>query len=177
MAHISKEEYLNKVAPNTPITEADYKEAVTGAHKLRTIVTYFIWKKLKELYPDVDANKVLVEAYRDFGQDAGKKWGAFDTAAEGLLKQSSRAGYTVFEQELIELTDDYAQKNFHYCPHVDALKSVGASDDEIRLFCQDILSAGDYGNIEVHEGFELKFNKQIGAGDDCCEYCLRKCNS
>lgn len=176
MAHITEEEYLNKVAPDTQITVDEYKNAITGAHKLRTIVTYYIWKQLKQLHPEIDADEVLVKAYREFGQKSGEKWGEIETASEGLFKQSSRAGFTVFEQELVEISDEYAQKNFHYCPHVDALKSIGASAEEIRFFCQDVLSSGDYGNIDVHPGFELEFKKQIGAGDDHCEYCLRKCN-
>ncbi len=176
MSTIGKEEYLAKVAPDKPISEEEFVTALRNAHKIRTNVCFRIWKKIKELYPDVDADRILIEAYSEFGIGEGKKWGGIESAADGLYKQSSRGGYLAFSQELKEISDDYAQKDFHYCPHVEAMKELGASAEDIRFFCQEILSSGDYGNIVPYEGYELEFKKQIGAGDDHCEYCLRKCS-
>lgn len=173
---IDKAKYLEKVDPKTPISEEEYRDALRGAHKARTTVCFLIWKKMKELYPDIDADKVMIEAYSEFGIKAGEKWGYLESAGEGLYKQSSRGGYSAFGQELVAFSDDYAQKNFHYCPHVEAMKALGASAEDIKFFCQEILSAGDYGNLIPHEGYSLEFKKQIGAGDDHCEYCLTKCD-
>lgn len=173
---IDKKIYMEKVFPDTPVTNEEYCNSIIAAHKARTIVCFMIWKKMKELYPTMNADRVMIEAYREFGVRTGETWGKINSAAEGLYKQSSRSGYMVFQQELVELGEDYAQKNFHYCPHIEALKSLGASDEEIKFFCRKVLSSGDYGNIDPHKGFKLEFRKQIGNGDDHCEYCLMRCD-
>ena len=165
-------EYFDKVDPDREITLEEYSEAINQAHRTRTTVCYLIWKKIKEFYPEIDADKIMIEAHREFGIKCGEKWGNINNAKESLLAQSSRAGYHAFKQELVEYTEDYAQKNFGYCPHVDALKKLGAGPEEIKFFCQEILSAGDYGNLEPHKNVRLEFKKQIGAGDDHCEYCV-----
>ena len=77
-------------------------------------------------------------------------------------------------QELQAYSEDYAQKDFHFCPHVEAARELGATPEELRFFCQEILSAGDYGNMEPHPNVKLEFKKQIGAGDDHCEYCVSR---
>lgn len=176
MEIIDREKYLTKVTPDKPISQEEFSNALRNAHKIRTNLYFRIWRKLKELYPEVDADKLVIDVYREFGIDEGKKWGSIESAADGLYKQSSRAGYLAFSQELKEISEDYAQKDFHYCPHIEVLKELGASKEEIQFFCQKVLSSGDYGNLVPYEGYELIFKKQIGAGDDHCEYCLRKCN-
>ncbi|SHH97018.1 L-2-amino-thiazoline-4-carboxylic acid hydrolase [Sporobacter termitidis DSM 10068] len=164
-----------KIALDAPITRDEYKAAVKGAIQARSAVTYFIWKTLKEMYPEADATAVLVRAYEKFGAYSGSKWGDINNAAEALTAQTSKGGYLAFEQEFIACGGDYAQKDFHCCPHIEMFRELGATDEEIKILCRDILSAGDYGNMLPHDGVRLEFKKQIGMGDDHCEYCVYKC--
>ena len=168
------EAFYKKVDPEGNITREEFRNAINGAHRSRTIVCYMIWKKMKELYPEIDADKVMIDAYREFGIYCGKKWGSICSADEAILAQSSKSGYAAFDQELVAYDKDYAQKNFHYCPHMDALDMLGVSAEEKKFFCQEILSAGDYGNLDPHDGLKLEFKTQIGAGDDHCEYCVSR---
>ena len=163
-----------KINLDEQLTNEQFKAALKGAHKSRAYVTYFVWKTMQEMYPEIDATKVMEEAYRKFGVYCGKKWGEVNGADEALIKQTSKGGYLVFEQEFIACTPDYAQKNFHACPHMEAFDDLGATPEEKKVLCQVILSAGDYGNMDPHEKVTLEFKKQIGNGDDHCEYCVSK---
>lgn len=167
-------DYYEKLNLDAQPTNEDLRKAVTAANKARAMIMYLIWKEMKAQYPEIDADNVMIKASEKFGIHNGKKWGNVTNAKEALYAQSSKAGYLTFQQELIEYTEDYAQKNFHYCPHVDAVKELGATPEEIKFFCQDILSAGDYGNMEPHDSVELEFKAQIGNGDDHCAYCVKK---
>lgn len=172
--HPECQEYFDKLNLDGEITREAYRDAVVSAQKGRAMVSYLIWKKMKEMAPEIDADAVMIAAYREFGVINGQKWGTVGNARQSLLAQSSLSGYLAFRQELQAYTEDYAQKDFHYCPHIDAARELGATPEEIRFFCQEILSAGDYGNMEPHPGVRLTFKKQIGAGDDRCEYCVSK---
>lgn len=164
----------DKIKLDEQITNEQFKTALKGAHKARAYVTYFVWKVLQEMHPEIDATKVMEEAYRRFGVYSGAKWGEIGGADEALIAQTSKGGYLVFEQEFIACTPDYAQKNFHACPHMEAFTDLGATAEEKKTLCQIILSAGDYGNMEPHDAVTLEFKSQIGAGDDCCAYCVSK---
>lgn len=167
-------EYFDKLNLDGEITREDYRNAIVSAQKGRAMVSYLIWKEMKEQYPEIDADKVMIKAYEKFGIINGEKWGKIDNAKQALYAQSSKSGYLVFQQNLVDYSEDYAQKNFGYCPHMDAAKALGATPEELKFFCQEILSAGDYGNMIPHSGVKLEFKKQIGAGDDHCEYCVTK---
>ena len=67
---MSKEEiktFMDASRIDQPATVEEFTEAVLGAYKDRTRQVYFIWRKLKELYPEVDANRVIREGSYDFG--------------------------------------------------------------------------------------------------------------
>lgn len=167
-------DFFDKLDLETQPTNEDLRKAALAANKARAMIMYLIWKEMKEQYPEIDADRIMIKASEKFGIHNGKKWGNIKNAKEALYAQSSKAGYLVFQQELIEYTEDYAQKNFRFCPHVDALKELGATAEEIKFFCQEILSAGDYGNMIPHECVKLEFKAQIGNGDDHCAYCVSK---
>ncbi|MGI6182152.1 MAG: L-2-amino-thiazoline-4-carboxylic acid hydrolase [Agathobaculum sp.] len=167
-------EYFDKLNLDAEITPEIYRNAIVSAQKGRAMISYLVWKKMKEMYPEIDADAVMIATYREFGIINGKKWGNIENAKQSLLAQSSKSGYLVFQQELQAYSEDYAQKDFHFCPHIEAAKELGATPEEIKFFCQEILSAGDYGNMEPHPCVKLEFKKQIGAGDDHCEYCVSK---
>ena len=73
---MSKEEikaFMDASKIDQPATVEEFTEAVLGAYKDRTRQVYFIWRKLKELYPEVDANRVIREGSYDFGLYQGEQ--------------------------------------------------------------------------------------------------------
>lgn len=175
------ESFLAESKINESATVEEFKEAVKGAYKDRTRQVYFIWKKIKELYPEVDANKIIREASWDFGLYQGnqilKKYGDENIGPkEALLGQTSRGGLLVFEQEIVELEDDKAVKIFNCCPHVEALTELGLSKEEIKMFCRDMLGHCDYAICHPFSNVEIDFPTTIadGEGYGCAMTITRK---
>ena len=152
----------------------EFRKAVRDAYMDRTRQIYFIWRKLKELHPEVDADRVIREASWDFGVYQGEKIagkaGTSDLGpTEVLLGQTSKGGMAVFDQEIRELGADRAVKIFHSCPHVDALRELGASAAEITHFCRNMLSACDFGICEPFKKVEIDFPTTVAdhTGQGC----------
>ena len=86
---------------------------------------------MKELYPEVDANRVIREGSYDFGlyqgQQIADKFGGGENVGpkEALLAQTSRGGLLVFEQEIKQLDDDKAVKIFNCCPSCGSINRNG----------------------------------------------------
>ena len=154
-----------------PATPEEFKAAVKSAYKDRTRQVYFIWRKLKELYPEVDANRVVREGSWDFGlyqgQQIAAKYGGGDKVVpkEALLGQTSRGGLLVFEQEIKELEDDKAVKIFNCCPHCEALTEMGLSKEEIKMFCRDMLGHCDYAICAPFTNVDIDFPTTIADGE------------
>lgn len=181
MSQAEIKNFIRESKINQPATVAEFKEAVKNAYKDRTRQIYFIWRKLKELYPDVDANKVIREGSWDFGLYQGnliaQKYGAENIGPkEALLGQTSRSGLLVFEQEIKQLEDDKAVKIFHCCPHVEALTELGLSKDEIKMFCRDMLGHCDYAICHPFPNVDIDFPTTIadGTGEGCAMTITRK---
>ena len=118
---MSKEEikaFMDASKIDQPATVEEFTEAVLGAYKDRTRQVYFIWRKLKELYPEVDANRVIREGSYDFGlyqgEQIAQRYGGGDKVGpkEALLGQTSRGGLLVFKQEIkdgyqVEVPDNW----------------------------------------------------------------------
>ena len=66
-------EFVDSLKLEEPVGPDEFRAAVKSAYKDRSTQIYFIWKKLKELYPEVDANRVIREGSWDFGLWQGKK--------------------------------------------------------------------------------------------------------
>lgn len=181
---MSKEEikkFIDASGINEPASVEELKKAVKDAYKDRTRQIYFIWKKLKELYPEVDANKVIREGSWDFGlyqgQIIAKRYGAENIGPkEALLGQTSRGGLLVFEQEIIELEDNKSVKIFNCCPHVEALTELGLNKEEIKMFCRDMLGHCDYAICHPFPNVEIDFPTTIadGEGKGCAMTITRK---
>lgn len=166
---------------NEQPTIAEFKEAVKSAYKDRARQVYFIWKKLKELYPEVDANRVIREGSWDFGlyqgQKIAQKYGAENVGPkEALLGQTSRGGLLVFEQEITELDEDKAVKVFHACPHAEALTELGLSKEDVKMFCRDMMGACDYAICHPFPNVEIAFPTTVadGEGKGCAMTITRK---
>lgn len=95
--------YMDSLKLDQPVSVEEFHQAVKSAYKDRSTQIYFIWKKLKELYPEVDANRVIREGSWDFGlwqgQKIADKLGAENIGpVEAVLGQTSKGGVLTFEQ-------------------------------------------------------------------------------
>ena len=89
--------FVDSLKLDEPVSPEVFKAAVKSAYKDRSTQIYFIWKKLQELYPEVDANRVIREGSWDFGLWQGKKiaekYGAQNIGpAEADLGQTTNRG-------------------------------------------------------------------------------------
>lgn len=181
MSKAEIDNFMKETKVNEPATVEEFKTAVKEAYKDRTRQIYFIWRKLKELYPEVDANRVIREGSWAFGlyqgQKIADKYGAENIGPkEAILGQTSRGGLLVFEQEIKELEDDKAVKMFNCCPHVEALTELGLSKEEIKMFCRDMLGHCDYAICHPFPNVEIDFPTTIadGEGHGCAMTITRK---
>lgn len=174
-------DYMDSLKLEESVSAEEYHQAVKNAYKDRSTQIYFIWKKLKELYPEVDANRVIREGSWDFGlwqgQKIADKLGAENVGpVEAILGQSSKAGFMTFEQELLELEDDRAVKMFHCCPHAEALAELGESPETIKMFCRDMLGHCDYAICAPFPNVDIEFPTTVadGEGKGCAMTITRK---
>lgn len=176
------EQFLQEARLEQAATPEEFKEAVKSAYKDRSRQIYFIWRKLKELYPEVDANRVIREGSYDFGLYQGRQiaerygGGSKVGPKEALLGQTSRGGLLVFEQEITQLEDDKAVKLFHCCPHAEALAELGLSQQEIKMFCREMLGHCDYAICKPFTNVEIDFPTTIadGEGQPCAMTITRR---
>ena len=169
------------IGKGRPASFDEFRQAVRNAYMDRTRQVYFIWRKLKQLHPEVDADRVVREASWDFGVYQGEKIaqkaGTTELGpAEVLLGQTSKGGMAVFDQEIKELGEERAVKIFHSCPHVDALRELGAEDEEITHFCRNILSACDFGICAPFKKVAIDFPTTVAdhTGQGCRMIITRK---
>ncbi len=165
------DEFLAGLKVDDRPTNEEFHQALLGAYMDRSTQVFFIWKKLKELYPEVDANRVIREGSWDFGifqgEQIAKKYGGAENVGpkEALMGQSSKGGVMVFQQEVTELNDQKAVKIFHNCPHVQALQRLGQDADTIKAFCRDMLGHCDYAICAPFHRVNIEFPTTIADGE------------
>ncbi len=168
------QEFKKRIGYDEPVTREDLKKALEGAMRDRGLYVYFIWKSIQELHPEVDADKIIMEAMHRYGLYKSKTLGKVENAMDGMLNQTSKNGMIVFEQEFGALSEDYAEKHIHNCPLINAFRDAGASSEEITKLCTKLLMPGDFGMLEPFEDkVELSFPKTL-SDDDVCIMCVRK---
>ena len=163
------------------VSQEEFKQAVQSAYMDRGRQIWFIYKKIRELYPEVDAERIIREASWDFGLYQGnkiaEKYGADQVGPrEALFGQTSKGGMLVFDQEILEADEEKAVKLFRRCPHVDALKELGATDEEVKRFCRNMIGACDYAICHPFPNVEIDFPTTIadGEGEPCRMTITRK---
>ena len=166
----SIQEFVDSLHLDSDVTAEQFCKAVKGAIKDRAIIYYCIWKKIKDLYPDVDADRILREASFKFGQIKGnqivQKIGGTNKNPQEVLKgQTSKGGMLVFKQEIVELNDEKAVKIFNSCPHIETFKELGATPEELKVLCRDMLCWGDYGTFDPFPGVKLEWPSTIADGE------------
>lgn len=165
-------DFVEQMNLNQAVPFEEFRQTVKEAYKDRARQVWFIYKKMKELYPEIDAERVIREASWDFGVYQGEKIveklnGSDNIGpAEALLGQTSKGGMAVFDQEIMELSTDRAVKYFRACPHVEAIRELGASAEEIKMFCRDMIGACDYGIVDPFENCEITFPTTVADGEN-----------
>ncbi|MDR3588486.1 MAG: L-2-amino-thiazoline-4-carboxylic acid hydrolase [Negativicutes bacterium] len=164
-------DFVDSLKLEQAVTAEQYRVAMKGAIKDRAIIYYCIWKKIRELYPGIDAARIMKEASWDFGIIKGNqlahKIGGVDKSPREVLKgQTSKGGMLVFRQEIVELNDEKAVKIFNECPHLEAFEELGAAPEELRLLCRDMLCWGDYGTFAPFADIKLEWPSTIADGTD-----------
>jgi len=164
------EEFLKTLNMDQELSPADFDRAIKSAYQDRTRQVFFIWKAIKDLHPDIDANEIIRLGSKNFGLYQGKKiaekaGSSSLSPIEALLGQTSRGGYSVFKQEIIKLEENEAIKFFNACPHVEALQEMGLNQEEVKSFCKDMLIACDYGIVEAFQDLKIEFPTTVSEGE------------
>jgi hypothetical protein len=166
--------FQEQIGLDRPVTREDLRSALEGAIRDRGLYLYFIWKSIQKKLPEEEADEVIRDAMHTYGLYKSKGLGEVTNAAEGMLNQSSRNGMIVFDQEFTALTDDYAEKVIRNCPLVNAFREVGATEEETKKLCQDLLGVSDRALLEPFaDAVEVSFPKTLSS-DDVCVMCVRK---
>ncbi|MCD7953943.1 MAG: hypothetical protein LUG14_13840 [Synergistaceae bacterium] len=84
-------EYMEKIALDTPVSPEYLASAVAGAIKDRALLFYFTWKTLQDMHPEIDADAVMAEASRRLGEYKAPNLGKVEDAEEAVLNQTSKA--------------------------------------------------------------------------------------
>jgi hypothetical protein len=161
------QDFVEKLGVKDNITPEDFAKALESAIADRAKIFYFIYKTLQRLHPEIDADEVMATASHEFGKYNSKKMGRVKDAADALLNQTSRGGMLAFKQEITELSEKSAEKCMYNCPHVNAFKELGCSQEEISKLCKMLLMPGDFALLEPFPSIRLEFPKTL-AEDDVC---------
>ena len=161
------QDFVEKLGVKDNVTPEDFGKAIEGAIADRAKIFYFIYKTLQRLHPEIDADEVMATASHEFGKYNSKKMGSVKDAADALLNQTSRGGMLAFKQEITELSEKSAEKCMYNCPHVNAFKELGCSQEEITKLCKMLLMPGDFALLEPFPSIRLEFPKTL-AEDDVC---------
>ena len=176
-----REEFVDGLRLEADVTADDFKTAMKGAIKDRSLIFLFIWRTLRDMYPDVDAVKVMQKASWEFGLVKGaaiaRRIGGTDKNAKEVLGgQTSKGGMLVFEQEIAEFSDDRAVKLFDACPHLECFREQGATEEEMEVLCREMLCWGDYGTFAPFENVKMEWPETLSdsGGRHCSMTLTRK---
>jgi len=166
------EDFKNQIGLENPVSPDELANIVASAIKDRARIFYFTWKTIQELYPDVDADRIMAEASRKFGEYKSSGLGEVKNAEDALLKQTSKAGMLAFDQEITDLSPSFSQKLIKRCPHIEAFDELGCTKEEKIKLCTELLMPGDYGILKPFPNIILEFPKNLAA-DDVCIMCTK----
>lgn len=79
----------------------------------------------------------------------------------------------IFEQNILEITEDRFVIEFNYCPLVAAWTTLTNDEKEIAYLC-DIAMEGDRGIISEFPDFQLDLQETIASGSDVCRLVITK---
>lgn len=168
------EQFMNSLKMNEPVSNTQLRNAVEAAIKDRAKLFYSVWKTIQEMHPEIDAVAIMKEASIKFGSCRSGIFQATDQCDEIVKKDFPKDAMLVYEVEITELDEDKAVCNFNHCPHLEAFKELGCSEEEMRRLCLDMLVHGDYAAYKDCKDIDLSFPKIIARGEGVCAYTLTK---
>ncbi|KNZ68607.1 hypothetical protein Tfer_2859 [Thermincola ferriacetica] len=153
------------------VTGEELRDAVRAAIEDRAVWLYLI---LKELQGGKEITEVpaVSEAIFKFGRQKGEQMPPADNPGDWARSLITPVGSMVFEQKLVEESDNRAVIEFSYCPLVEAWKKQGASDKEVAALCK-MARCGDHGRIASFP-FKLTFEKLLAEGDKVCRLLVER---
>lgn len=166
------EDFKDKIGLEKSVSPEELGNTVAAAIKDRARIFYFIWKTIQDLHPEIDADKIMAEASRKFGEYKSSGLGKVENAEEALLNQTSKAGMLAFDQEITLLSPSSSQKLIKRCPHIEAFDELGCTREEKIKLCTELLMPGDYGILKPYPNIILEFPKNLAA-DDVCIMCTK----
>ena len=79
----------------------------------------------------------------------------------------------IFEQNVVETTEERFVVEFNYCPLVSAWLKLTKNESDIAHLC-DIAMDGDRGIVSGLPGFQLDLEKTIASSDDVCRIVIKR---
>jgi hypothetical protein len=167
--------FLERLGVGKAYSEKDVTAMLREKVGDRGLLVYTAWKMMQKLYPWMDAEKFLYDACFQFGKMQTSHFVENGTPAIWLRQISSRAGILAWNQTIASFNEKKAVKVFKYCPHIEAARNVGATNDDLKVLCRGILMGADYGTIVPYPYLELSFpGKTYGEGGECQMTCIRR---
>lgn len=153
-------------------------EFVNGAIGERAAVYYYLYKVLKE--KSLDARPIMEEIVNRYGEssldnieEVTGKINNYQDFMKIYTKYYDDATNSVFGIEIIKSDENESIVQHKSCPLVAKWREMGISKEEIKELC-DIANVVDFCTVEHFGCVNLKFNKLIGHGDECCELVYSK---
>jgi len=175
MAYEVKEEdrkqiqrYLEDLGVDSMASPQEVGNLLKQAIGDRGLTLYLIWKALEKRYPEIDAVGLLRDVCWERGQLPVHQWGDVKTPAEWVMKAFSKSTVLSCDQVFTEMNDKKAVVVFRCCPHMDAVRAFGATPEEVRRLCWDMMIAADFSRIEPYPHLKISFpGGTCGDGGQC----------
>lgn len=154
---------------NIPLVNDTLSKEVRFENQKRGMVYYLMVKHAtkagldKEAFARAAVHRIGVDNSKGFREFDFRDF-IFNFMDSGLISQ--------FRPELMEMTDDEARVDFHYCPMLGGLMNMSEDTDEIGLLC-DCAMETDRGLTEAI-GLDFELGGTIATGNPTCELCFKR---
>lgn len=166
------EYFVNSLSLDEPVSPEQLAKIVSSAIRDRALIFYFIWKAIQDLHPEIDADEIMAEGSKRFGEYRAPGLAPVKDAADALCRQTSKAGMLAFEQKITKLTPEHSEKIMKHCPFIDTFNELGCTQEEKTKLCTKLLMPGDYGLLSPYKNIRLEFPKNL-AEDNVCILCTK----
>lgn len=166
--------FLDSLRMNEPATNEELRAASEAGIRDRARFFYSVWKTIREMYPNIDAEAIMREASKKFGSCRSNYFRGLSDCREVVKNDFPKDAMLVYEVDITELGPDKAVCNFHHCPHMAAFEELGCSEEEKRKLCLEMLIHGDYAAYRDCDNIELSFSEIIARNESVCGFTLTK---
>lgn len=153
------------------VTYRELRDTVRDAIEDRAVWFYLLLKELNN-GGEIKETEFAKNAIFKFGKLKGEDMAPAETPEQWAKKLITKTAQMVFEQDLVEASNDKAVLEFSYCPLVEAWKKLGATSKEVSNLCK-MARCGDFGRIAPFP-LNLEFESIIADGDAKCRLVVTK---